>query len=291
MLELDKIRIDGDTQPRVAIDEFVVRQYAADMERGEEFPPVHVMFDGATYWLVDGFHRYHAHKKLAKTQVAAEVATGMQTDAQWESLTANKTHGLRRTNEDKIKAVIKALKLRPRHSDSVIAKHVGVSDKTVTKYRESTSPSQAPKTEHNPSEVRISEPEPSGQAQKPKHNPSEVRKSEPAMKLFSGSDSKSKRIGQDGKRYPTRQRRVKAGISPRAAPVIRGLSKPLEKKTHIEMPLDPEAGAFALVSLLDRSYVEQLVIKLTAILEGRGGTPPALRDLPPGQVVSSSAYQ
>ena len=93
------------------------------------------------------------------------------------------------------------------------------------------------------------------------------------------------RIGRDGKKYPAHRRRVKAGppsISPHAAPVIRGLSKPLEKKTHIEMPQDPEAGAFALMSLLERSYIEQLVVKLTAILEGRGGTPPALRDLPSG---------
>jgi len=136
MLELDKIRIDGDTQPRVAINGNVVQQYAVDMERGAEFPPVQVMFDGVTYWLVDGFHRYHAHKKLAKVQIAVDITTGVQTDAQWESLTANKTHGLRRTNEDKIKAVLKALKLRPDHSDNAIAAHVGVSPMTVAKYRE-----------------------------------------------------------------------------------------------------------------------------------------------------------
>ena len=125
-LDIDKIRIDGDTQPRVAIDENVVKQYADDLEAGAKFPPVQVMSDGATYWLVDGFHRYHAHKKLGKTQIAAKVANGVQTEAQWQSLTANKAHGLRRTNEDKAKAILKALKLRPDVTDYVIADHVGV---------------------------------------------------------------------------------------------------------------------------------------------------------------------
>ena len=266
MLELDKIRIDGDTQPRVAIDGFVVRQYAADMERGVEFPPIQVMFDGATYWLVDGFHRYHAHKNLAKLQIAADVATGVQAEAQWQSLTANKTHGLRRTNEDKVKAVLKALKLRPGVTDHVIADHVGVTHVTVAKYRLSIENDRKDREERsNPTTASVG------------------KDYQLVPGSGGGANCQARRIGKDGKKYPVNRRRAKAGpprISQHAAPVVRGLSKPLEKKTFVEMPLDPEAGAFALVSLLERSYIEQLVIKLTAILEGRGGTPPALRDLP-----------
>ena len=256
MLDIDKIRIDGDTQPRVAIDENVVKQYADDLEAGAKFPPVQVMSDGATYWLVDGFHRYHAHKKLGKTQIAAKVATGVQTEAQWQSLTANKTHGLRRTNEDKAKAVLKALKLRPECSDRAIAEHVGVTDRTVMKYRESNSGAEI---------LHLTKQAESG-AETP-HPP--------------------KRIGKDGKRYPVRKPQskksatsAKPAISPTAMTPIRGHSPVEERSRFVGMSNDPLMGARALVDFFDRPYLETLMAELRAILDGTAGPPPSLRDIP-----------
>jgi ParB-like chromosome segregation protein Spo0J len=137
MLDIAKIKIDGDTQPRMAIDQNVVAEYADLLESGTTFPPVQVVSDGAVFWLVDGFHRYFAHRKLARKEINAQVVTGLQEEAQWLSLAANKAHGLRRTNNDKAKAVIKALKMKPDMSDNAIAGHVGVSQPTVSKYRAS----------------------------------------------------------------------------------------------------------------------------------------------------------
>lgn len=65
-------------------------------------------------------------------------AQGTQQDAQWYSYSANKTNGLRRTNADKQRAVQAAL-LHPGgagKSDTAIAKHVGVDQKTVLGWRE-----------------------------------------------------------------------------------------------------------------------------------------------------------
>ncbi len=62
---------------------------------------------------------------------------GTREDAQWASYSANKSHGLRRTNPDKQKAVKAALK-HPNgtaESDETIATHIGVSRQTVIKYR------------------------------------------------------------------------------------------------------------------------------------------------------------
>ena len=56
------------------------------------------------------------------------------------SYSVNTDHGLQRTNEDKKKAVMAALK-HPKGvklSDTKIAGHVGVNDKTVAKYRQQT---------------------------------------------------------------------------------------------------------------------------------------------------------
>ena len=63
-LDIAVIRLDGGTQPRAGIDQAVVEDYANDMAaNGDEFPPVQVVYDGAEYWLWDGFHRLHARKR------------------------------------------------------------------------------------------------------------------------------------------------------------------------------------------------------------------------------------
>ena len=102
-----------------------------------EFPPLDVVFDGANYWLVDGFHRRWAAVKAKVKTFKCKVVQGTREDARWLSYAANRDHGLMRKNEDKKKAVIGALK-HPKganKADSKIAEHVGVDHKTVAKYR------------------------------------------------------------------------------------------------------------------------------------------------------------
>jgi len=134
-LPLDAIRLDGGTQPRAAIDAETVREYAERMKAGDHFPPVQVYFDSTDHWLSDGFHRVHAAREAATPTLQAEVWEGTRDDALWMSLGANKDHGLRRTNEDKARAVKAALAAKPRLSDRAIADHVGVHFNTVAKHR------------------------------------------------------------------------------------------------------------------------------------------------------------
>jgi len=136
-LKLDQIRIDGDTQPRVAINEQVVADYAELYANGVDLPPLTVFYDGTAYWLADGFHRFLANKRIDCEYVFAEVHQGTVQDARWHSFGANAAHGLRRTNADKEKAVRAAL-AHPKGvgmSDRDLAQHVGVTNKTVGKYR------------------------------------------------------------------------------------------------------------------------------------------------------------
>lgn len=137
MLRLEQIRTDGGTQPRAKIDWTVVSEYAADMGDGATFPAVVVFYDGSDYWLADGFHRVEAAKSLGLVDIAAEVKQGGLDDARWYSYSANKLHGLRRSNEDKKRAVEAAL-AHPKArtlTDVEIARHVGVSSHTVGNYR------------------------------------------------------------------------------------------------------------------------------------------------------------
>lgn len=104
-LNLNAIRIDGGTQARVQIDNDAVGDYAEAVKAGIGFPPIVVFHDGADHWLADGFHRYHAHKQAGKAGIVADIRSGTVRDAILFSLGANCTHGLRRTNADKRKAV------------------------------------------------------------------------------------------------------------------------------------------------------------------------------------------
>ena len=146
-LPLDAIRTDGGTQPRASIDPETVREYAERMRAGDHFPPVQVYCDGTDHWLSDGFHRVKVAREAGLATVQAEVWKGTRDDAFWMSLGANKGHGLQRTNEDKARVVKAALLARPGMSDSQIADHCGVSDKTVAKHRaELEATSEIPKS-------------------------------------------------------------------------------------------------------------------------------------------------
>jgi len=151
VLKLDQIRIDGGTQPRVAIDEGVVAEYAELYENRANLPPVTVFFDGAVYWLADGFHRFWASKSIEYNYIQAVIQQGTQRDAILYSVGANTDHGLRRTNEDKRKAVLTLLEDQQwsKWSDSEIARRCGVDHKTVSSYRASLGkfPSENPSSE------------------------------------------------------------------------------------------------------------------------------------------------
>lgn len=137
MLELEQIRIDGGTQSRVELNQETVAEYAQAFTDGAAFPPVVVFFDGASYWLADGFHRYFGARDAGESAISVQVINGTQRDAVLYSLKANATHGLKRTNADKRKAVETLLKDSEwaAWSDRKIAEVCGVGNQLVGEVR------------------------------------------------------------------------------------------------------------------------------------------------------------
>ncbi len=141
------IRIDLGTQVRKGNCEATIEEYVEAMEAGADFPPLTVYFDIliGIYILADGFHRLIAHLRVRPNDpILVEQYSGTVEDAQWYAIGANKTHGLKRTNEDKRNAATMAF-LHPKGekiSNSKIAEHVGASEYLVRVIRselESTS--------------------------------------------------------------------------------------------------------------------------------------------------------
>lgn len=141
-IALERIRRDGGTQPRAAIDYGIVEEYAQAMGDGAVFPPVVVFFDGTDYWLADGFHRCEAHAVCGLVDIDCDVRQGTVRDAILHSVGVNAAHGMRRTNADKRRSVMRLLE-DPEWSqwpNRQIARQCAVSLDMVNRHRDSMAP-------------------------------------------------------------------------------------------------------------------------------------------------------
>ncbi len=147
------IQTAGGTQMRAALSNDTVSEYRDALLEGAVLPPIVVFYDGQDYWLADGFHRVAAHrqaygtpgsayKDLSKPEIAADVRAGTRRDAVLYAAQANASHGLRRTNADKQRAV-RALLEDPewsQWSDGEIARKCAVSQPFVSGLRRDFAP-------------------------------------------------------------------------------------------------------------------------------------------------------
>lgn len=147
-LPVDSITLNHDVQPREWLNEETLVEYTEDMRSGDDFPPVDVFFDGRLYWLADGYHRVQAAERANKSKIKVNVHDGDKRDAILFAVGSNWKHGLRRTNHDKRRAVMRLLKDEEwaKWSNAEIARRCRVDDKTVARYREELS-SEFPKIE------------------------------------------------------------------------------------------------------------------------------------------------
>jgi hypothetical protein len=141
VLNLGALVLDQKLQSRAEINEQTIEDYAESLKQGDEFPPVLAYFDGISYYLTDGYHRYHAHKKAGKAGIICEVVNGTFTDAVLRATSVNSKHGMRRTYADKRKAVMTLLDdfEWSQWSNSEIARHCGVSHTFVASLSDSGS--------------------------------------------------------------------------------------------------------------------------------------------------------
>jgi hypothetical protein len=257
-LPLRKIRLDGATQTRARIYDDIIAEYAEDMKSGAAFPPLVVFHDGRDYWLGDGFHRWGAAVELNLESIECEVRQGTMADAQWYSYSANKTNGMRRTGDDKARATKASLRHSPTFPNIEIARHVGVSPSTVTKYRE--------------------ELEAAGEIAKDAHLSKLERCDTQPKETISGESARV--VTRKGKTYQMKVRQIGrakkpnrkkfGGIAKDAAVPIREPGQMIPT-LNISIPLNnPQAAAGALLSNCEPAYLRAMVARITAVLDERG---------------------
>lgn len=135
MMPLEEISIYGGTQARASTNDDAIDSYVESIEGGQSFPPIEVYFDGAKYWLADGFHRLLAYKRAGQSTVQSKIYKGSRKDALLHALGANSQNSLYRSNADKRNAVEIALEEFPEETNAFIAKICSVSSTMVSNAR------------------------------------------------------------------------------------------------------------------------------------------------------------
>ncbi len=134
-LKLSSIEMDTSIQCRASIDTATVSEYAERMTEGDAFPPVVVYGTEQKCWIADGWHRIMAANQIGLLDIEATVTPGGRIDALKAALSANAAHGIRRTNQDKRRAVEIALREFGKLSSRQSAELCGVRDPFVGKLR------------------------------------------------------------------------------------------------------------------------------------------------------------
>ncbi|MGC9455250.1 MAG: ParB N-terminal domain-containing protein [Phycisphaerae bacterium] len=256
-LPLEKIRLDGGTQTRARIQENIIEEYAEDMASGAPFPPLVVFHDGREYWLGDGFHRWGAARKLKLPSIECEIRQGALADAQWFSFSANRRNGMRRTNDDKVRAARSALRHSPARPDAEIARHVGVSNTMVAKYRaELEAAGEIARDAHLSTVERCADAGAAGEAA-PGEKARVVTRKGKTYQMKVGQIGKAKK---PGRRKPGR-------IAKDAYEPTRAAARPSEMLS-VSLPVDnPHMAAKGMLSRYEREFLVALVKELTSLLK------------------------
>ncbi len=141
-IPISQIIEDPAIQPRSKIKSTVIDDYAAAMRSGAQFPAIDVFRINDRYYVVDGFHRLQATRKVGRESIHAEIHQGTVRDAIIFAAGTNTRHGIQRTNADKKQVVQRLLDDAEwvQWSNVAIANACQVSEHLVRSLRDLSSP-------------------------------------------------------------------------------------------------------------------------------------------------------
>lgn len=118
-----------DLYPRISPDVATIQRYAANLD---VLPPIEVNQQNI---LIDGYHRWTAHRKAEAETIQAEV-TQTASDAEIFALAIqrNAAHGLQMNDQDKRKAAVRLYGAGTGLDKKAIARVLSVSDRSINEY-------------------------------------------------------------------------------------------------------------------------------------------------------------
>lgn len=132
-LQINEIVFDQAIYPRTEWSQATVNRYAEAINAGDEFPPI--VLEADTNRLLDGMHRWQAHKQALKDTIRVvwqTVPDGVPIKLYAASLSAK--HG-DRIKGDELKAIAREIaEANPDYDLKTIAKYCGVTRQTISKW-------------------------------------------------------------------------------------------------------------------------------------------------------------
>lgn len=137
LIRIAEIKRDPALQCREEVDRETAEEYGRLMAEGVTFPAVQLYDVNGGLYLVDGWHRLLGAELAQLDDIEATITIGTRREALAAALKANADHGLPRSNADKRRAILAALRDEEwcRLSNRELAKLCGVSHTAVNNER------------------------------------------------------------------------------------------------------------------------------------------------------------
>jgi DNA-binding CsgD family transcriptional regulator len=132
-INLSSVVLDMDIYPRAEWSQPTVERYVEALGAGDRFPPI--ILEAGTNRLLDGMHRYQAHRRLGRDEIDAEfheIPDGEPPLLYAAGLSAR--HGDRIGGRDIQAIVRKVVTEHPDYPMVAIAKRLGITRQTVSKH-------------------------------------------------------------------------------------------------------------------------------------------------------------
>jgi transcriptional regulator with XRE-family HTH domain len=132
-LDVTAVVYDASIYPRAEWSQSTVNRYADAIEAGADFPPI--TLERATGRLLDGMHRWQAHKQALQTTIAVvyvDVPDDVPAKLYAASLSA--THGDRMSGTDLRQIAREVAEANPDYDLATLARYACVTRKTVSKW-------------------------------------------------------------------------------------------------------------------------------------------------------------
>lgn len=195
--------------------------------------------------------------KLQLDSIECEIRQGTMADAQWYSYSANKSNGMRRTTDDKVRAVKSALRhCKGQQGDREISRHVGVDGHTVAKYRREL--------------LELGEIAPKGEgpsAEIPQMREGELATGQPARVVTRKGKTYQMKVGSIGKAKKANRKKF-GGIAKDAAVPTRKPGKMIPTLTISIALNNPQVAAGALLSNCEEGYLRAMIAEILSVLDG-----------------------